>query len=392
MATTESPNTTHPSTTPPVDTHVDPLQRSARDTSEVPRILADWIAHREGGVRPELSIDAGVDANGMSSETIMVDAHWPGDRSPADQQWVMRMAPRPEDIPVFDSYRLDHQYETMRRAAQATGLPIPAVRCLEPTGTVLGSPFFLMDRVNGRVPPDVMPYTFGDNWLFDATADQQRALQDSTVAIIAGLHSIPDAGTTFGYLREEQPPADTDLASRFAWLSQWYESSASIIGRSPLVDRALAWLGEHFPTDIARNDSVLTWGDARIGNVIYQDFSPVAILDWEMATIGPRELDVSWLIFSHQVFQELCGLAALDGMPDFLRENDIRNTYRDLTGVELGDLLWFQIFAGAIWSCVFMRAGARRVHFGEITRPADPDAELCYHRTLLERLLEEALP
>ena len=387
MSDTAPPHSGH---TPTVDTHVDPLQRSARDTSEVPLILADWIGSRGDSPRgtPELHIDAGVDANGMSSETIMVDAHWPDGGSPTDERWVMRMAPRPEDIPVFDTYRLDHQYETMRLAAESTGLPIPRMRWLEPTGALLGSPFFLMDRIDGLVPPDVMPHTFGDNWLFDAPVEHQRALQDSTVELVARLHSIPEVSTRFGFLREGQPAADSDLRSRLTWLAQWYESSTTI-GRSPLVDRALPWLEDHFPDDVAASDSVLIWGDARIGNVIYQDFTPAAILDWEMATLGPRELDVSWMIFAHQVFQELCGLAALPGMPHFLRENDVRDTYRELTGVELGDLRWFSVFAGVIWCCVFMRAGARRVHFGEITRPADVDAELFYHRTLLERLLEE---
>ena len=50
---------------------------------------------------------------------------------------------------------------------------------------MLGRPFFLMDRVDGIVPPDVMPYTFGDNWLFDAPVDDQRQLQDSTVEVLA---------------------------------------------------------------------------------------------------------------------------------------------------------------------------------------------------------------
>ena len=58
---------------------------------------------------------------------------------------------------------------------------------------MLGTPFFLMDHVDGVVPPDVMPYTFGDNWFADAPAERQRELQDATVDVLAKLHSIPDA-------------------------------------------------------------------------------------------------------------------------------------------------------------------------------------------------------
>ena len=54
------------------------------------------------------------------------------------------------------------------------------------------------------------------------------------------------------------------------------------------------------------------------------DFRPVAVLDWEMATLGPREMDAAWIIFAHMVFQELAGLAGLPGLPDFMREDDVR--------------------------------------------------------------------
>jgi aminoglycoside phosphotransferase (APT) family kinase protein len=57
-----------------------------------------------------------------------------------------------------------------------------------------------MDYVEGRVPHDVMPYTFGGNWFADASVEQQRELQDSTVEVIAKLHSIPEPEKTFGFL------------------------------------------------------------------------------------------------------------------------------------------------------------------------------------------------
>ena len=107
-----------------------------------------------------------------------------------------------------------------------------------------------------------------------------------------------------------------------------------------------------------------------------------------MATIGPRELDVAWIIFAHMVFQELAGLAGLPGLPDVLREDDVRTTYQRLTGAELGDLRWFYIFSGVIWCVVFMRTGARRIHFGEIERPETVEA-MFYHGALLRRLIDD---
>ena len=110
--------------------------------------------------------------------------------------------------------------------------------------------------------------------------------------MLAKLHSIPHAENTFGFLSEIDPPGDTPLRRHFGWLKDWYEFAVPDIGRSPLVERALAWLEDNFPDDVAATEPVLAWGDSRIGNVLYEDFRPVAVLDWEMATVGPRELDV----------------------------------------------------------------------------------------------------
>ncbi|ADU00490.1 phosphotransferase family protein [Mycolicibacterium gilvum] len=380
-------------TSEPAVDNVDRLQRSSRDLSDVPAALSRWLSTKLPGVTPDAPVDItvedGIDANGMSSETILLRGRWSDGGDPVEHRWVARVAPTDADIPVFEHYRLDHQHEVMRLVAESTDVAVPAVRWLEDTGDVLGRPFFLMDRVDGVVPPDVMPYTFGDNWLYDASPEQQRALQDRTVEVLAALHSIPDAQRTFGFLQEIDPPGETALHRHFGWLTRWYAFSSADLGSSPLVERAISWLEEHFPHDVAASEPVLVWGDSRIGNVIYRDFRPVAVLDWEMATIGPREFDLAWISFAHMVFQELTKLAGLPGMPDFLREDDVRDTYRELTGVEVGDLHWFHVYSAVVWCCVFMRTGTRRVHFGEIERPDDIES-LFYHASLLKRLIGEA--
>lgn len=362
------------------------LQHSSRDTDALPEQLSQWLATvLPERAAPQVTVENGVDANGMSSETILLTARWGDDA----QRLVARVAPTAADVPVFSSYRLDHQFELMRLVGELTEVPVPRVRWIDTTGEVLGTPFFLMDRVDGEVPPDVMPYTFGGNWFADAAPERRRELQDSTVEVLAKLHAIPDAAQQFSFLADVDPPGDTPLRRHFGWLKQWYEFAVPDIGRSPLVDRALQWLETHFPTEVAASPPVLTWGDSRVGNVLYADFRPVAVLDWEMATVGPRELDVSWIIFAHMVFQELAGLAGLPGLPDVLREEDVRATYERLTGATLGDLHWFYIYSAVIWCCVFMRTTARRVHFGEMEQPEDVESTF-YHASLLRRLLEES--
>jgi aminoglycoside phosphotransferase (APT) family kinase protein len=363
------------------------LQHTSRDNSTLPSVMSQWLSTvMPGGTAPEVTVESGVDSNGMSSETIILTGKWEQDGQPNEQKWVARVAPSAEDVPVFPSYRLDHQFDVIRLVGELTDVPVPRVRWMENSGDVLGTPFFLMDHVDGIVPPDVMPYTFGGNWFADAPVERQRELQDSTVEVLTKLHSIPNAEDTFAFLSEVDPPGDTPLDRHFGWLKDWYDFAVPDIGRSTLVESALAWLEDNFPSDVAATEPVLAWGDSRIGNVLYEDFRPVAVLDWEMATVGPRELDVAWIIFSHMVFQELAGLAGLAGLPDVMREEDVRSTYEGLTGATLGDLRWFYVYSGVIWCCVFMRTSARRVRFGEIEKPDDVES-LFYHASLLRRLI-----
>ncbi|MCV7280019.1 phosphotransferase family protein [Mycolicibacterium flavescens] len=361
------------------------LEHSSRDLSTLPGVMSRWLSGvLPGGVAPEITVESGVDANGMSSETIILTGRWSEDGRPREQKWVARVAPTAQDVPVFSEYRMDHQFDVIRLVAQHTDVPVPQVRWLEDTGDVLGTPFFLMDYVDGRVPPDVMPYTFGGNWFADSPAEQRRQLQDNTVGVLAKLHSIPNPQQTFGFLDDGSDP--NALRRNLNWLQSWYRFAVPDIGSSTLVESALDWLEANWPADVAAADPVLVWGDSRVGNVLYSGYDPAAVLDWEMATLGPREMDAAWMIFAHNVFQELAGLAGLPGLPDFMREDDVRSTYAALTGVELGDLHWFYVYSGVIWACVFMRTSARRVRFGEIEQPDDVES-LFYHGALLKRLI-----
>lgn len=373
----------------PVLDKVDRLQRSSRDVTTLPAVMSRWLSTLlPGGVKPDITVESGVDSTGMSSETIILTARWAEDGRPVEQKLVARVAPTAEDVQVFPTYRLDHQFEVIRKVGELTDVPVPRVRWLEATGDVLGTPFFVMDYVDGEVPPDVMPYTFGGNWFADAPAERQRALQDATVGVLAKLHSIPNAQNTFGFLSAEE--GDTALRKHFNWVRSWYDFAVPDIGRSPLLERTFEWLEANWPAEAAAREPVLLWGDARVGNVLYRDFQPVAVLDWEMVTLGPRELDIAWMIYAHMVFQELAGLATLPGLPDVMREDDVRATYRQLTGVDVGDLRWFYAYSGVMWACVFMRTGARRVHFGETEKPDDVES-LFYHAGLMRRLINDGL-
>lgn len=370
---------------PPADLK---MQRSSRDAATVPGLLADWLATLlPAGADPQVVLHSGIDANGMSSETMILDATWTEDGAERRGEYVARVAPAAADVPVFPSYALQEQYDAMRLVGELTDVPVPQVRWMEPTGSVLGTPFFLMDRVEGVIPQDVLPYNFGDNWLHDAAPADQRRLQDATVEVIARLHAIPDAATTFAFLDPHQP-GDTPLARNLARTRAWYDFAVADIGRSPLAERGLAWLEAHL-AEAETGETVLCWGDSRIGNTIYRDFTPVAVLDWEMAAIGPRELDLSWIVFAHRVFESITGVLELPGMPHFLREEDVKAAYEQASGVTIGDLTWYHVYNAVQWCIVFMRTSARSIHFGEIERPDDIET-LMHHKGLMLSILDEA--
>jgi aminoglycoside phosphotransferase (APT) family kinase protein len=294
------------------------------------------------------------------------------------------LAPAESDVPVFASYDLRRQFETLRLVGQLTSVPVPKMWWMETDPGALGSEFFVMSRVEGQVPPDVMPYTFGDNWLFDAPPSRSRELQDASVALLAELHAIERPEEVFGYLAFDEPGA-TALQRHVAHTKAWYAYASSDGGRSKLVERCFDWLDDHWPS--SEGETVLSWGDSRIGNVMYRDFRPVAVLDWEMAGLGPRELDVAWMMFAHRVFEELAGRFGLPGMPDFMRAEDVVGAYEKATGATLRDLEFYCTYAAIQWGIVFLRTGKRQAHFEGSPLPEDLD-DLLHHRGALEQMAE----
>jgi aminoglycoside phosphotransferase (APT) family kinase protein len=119
---------------------------------------------------------------------------------------------------------------------------------------------------------------------------------------------------------------------------------------------------------------------------MYRDFEPVALLDWEMACIGPRELDLGWIIFLHLFFEDIARAIGLPGLPDLFRPDDVAATYAELTGYEPRDLEFFITFAALRHGIVMARVQQRQVFFGEVEPVEDPDATIM-HRDSIEALL-----
>jgi aminoglycoside phosphotransferase (APT) family kinase protein len=364
------------------------LTRTSRDLEQLRFALQGWLLSRISEAAhlqiPEVTTSA---ATGMSSETVIFPAIW-DDRSGHvhTEDLVCRIAPNPQDVPVFPTYDMRGQFETLRLVRELTSVPVPQVRWLEEDPALLGTQFFLMDRVAGSAAPDNPPYTFGANWVADATAEQRRTMEHSVIDVLAELHDIAAAEERFGFLftPTEMAAGPTPLHRKFARTRAWYDWTVASGVRSPLVERGFAWLEEHWPQD--PGPAVLSWGDSRVGNVLFRDFVPVAVLDWEMAAVCPREVDLGWLIYAHYIFQDMATGYGMPGVPDLLCRDEVAAYYESRTGHTPRELDFYTAYAALQYAIVFLRTGSRSVHFGEQPMPDDPD-ELLFNREPLERML-----
>jgi aminoglycoside phosphotransferase (APT) family kinase protein len=119
---------------------------------------------------------------------------------------------------------------------------------------------------------------------------------------------------------------------------------------------------------------------------LYRDFEPVAVLDWEMAALGPAEVDVAWMIWMHRFFQEIAETYGMPGLPDFLGRADVIAIYEELTGRKLQNMQWFEVLAATRMAIITIRTTMRTVTFGQAEPPENPD-DVINFRPALERML-----
>ena len=251
------------------------LTVSERDLEHLAEDLSRWLGGRVGADGPPaISRLARPESGGMSSTSILFDADWRAGGRDEHGSFVARLAPDADAFPVFRDYDLPTQYRVMEGVAAATDVPVPGLCWLETGENPLGAPFFVMRRVDGRVPSDNPPYVFV-GWLFDATDDERAHLTHKTLEIIAAIHAIDDPTARFPML--DGP--GSGLRRHVDAQKDWYRWALADDGYDiPLIDRGFDWLERHWPAD--PGPDVLSWGDARPGNIIFDGFDPVAVLDW----------------------------------------------------------------------------------------------------------------
>jgi aminoglycoside phosphotransferase (APT) family kinase protein len=338
-----------------------------RDQEQSRKALTAWFAATLGSP-VELSDFRGPGATGFSNETLIVDVTG----AEGTSSYVVRVAPSGHSL--FPDAVFDRQYRVLRALAEKTAVPVPNVRWYEQDPSVLGAPFFVMDEVVGRVPPDNPPYHMA-GWLHDVSPEHRARVWWGAIDTIAELHRVDWRGLDLDFLTGGLPE-QLDYYSR--WLDD-IERTEPV----PVARRALDWLTAHLPGD---EQTVLCWGDARVGNVMYDDDgNRLAVLDWEMAGLGAPAQDVAWALFLDRHHSEGCETPRLEGFPT-TAETIAR--YEERSGIRLRDLEFYEVFA-AFRFCVIMARVAEIFKDWELLPVEDGMAQDNTVTRLTERVLAE---
>jgi len=351
---------------PSVDSKLDPAAFRAA--------LRPWLAVQLDA--PDLTISTSdVPKQGMSNETVLFDASWTTAAGPDAASFVLRMTPADNQLFLGGDVRL--QYE-MTCAARRHGIPAANCRWFEPDDSVLGTPFYVMDRVVGRTPLDVPSYN-AEGWVKDLTVAERGTLWANGMEQLARIHQLDHTHDDFALLRE-RAGGRQGLDIVLGHLDEWCRDSLD--GRAHLtIDPAMAWLFEHRP---AHEPPVgVSWGDARIGNMIFgDDLSVVAVTDWEMASIAPAEVDLAWWLLLDEFFSTTYRHKRLAGLPDAAAT--VEHHERQL-GRPLHDLRWYDVLALTRYAAAMVRMGDLFARSG-----AQPD-DIFVHVNPIVAMLAERL-
>lgn len=206
---------------------------------------------------------------GQSNPTFFVD-HGGG-------RMVLRKKPAGDILP--GAHAVEREYRVLK-ALEQTDIPVPEVLLLNEDTSVVGTPFYLMRRLEGRV--------FSDCSLPDMAPGERKAAYMSMADVMARLHALrPDE---IG-LEDFGRPGNYFARQIARWSRQYEESSGE---RITALDRVVDWLRRNQPQDDGR--VAIAHGDFRLGNMLFHPTRPevVAILDWELSTLGHPLADLGF--------------------------------------------------------------------------------------------------
>jgi aminoglycoside phosphotransferase (APT) family kinase protein len=309
-----------------------PTSRNPHETrAQLAAWLADAIPQAEA---VEVTLVASPRSTGYSCETVLFDASWleRGDR----KRGAFAARVHPSGYSLFLEHDLDMQWRIMDALGRLTEVPVPRIIGHQTEGkSHLGQPFFVMERVLGDAPADSPPYSV-KGWLAEASPRDQRVLYERALGVLARIDTLDWRGLGLDFLEASTSRAGIrrQVESHEGFLA-WVADGRSL----PVFEDAFAWLRANLPSDPAL---ALNWGDARIGNILFRDFAPVAVLDWEMASLGPPETDLAWWLVFNQIHTTGRGTPNLAGFPS---DAEVIDLYEERTGLTVRNLRYYQVWA-----------------------------------------------
>jgi aminoglycoside phosphotransferase (APT) family kinase protein len=244
---------------------------------------------------------------GQSNPTYYLEA--------GDRQYVLRRKPPGKLLP--SAHAVDREYRVITALARS-GVPVPRTYALCEDPDVIGTPFYVMAYVPGRVLPDPR--------LPGAATAERAAIYDAMNEVLARLHAVDwEAAGLADFGR----PGNYIARQIHRWTSQYRASETETI---PAMERLIAWLPEHIP---APDETTLVHGDYRLGNMIIHPTAPrvAAVLDWELSTLGHPLGDLAYhclpFRLRHDQFEGFAGEARPAGIPS---EEEYLEAYCRRTG------------------------------------------------------------
>jgi aminoglycoside phosphotransferase (APT) family kinase protein len=317
-----------------------------RDPAEVAAILTRWLSTKPGGQGVEVFDVQAPASNGFSNETILCRTRSTLDAGVPEKRLVVRVAPTTHLL--FLDADFSTQYRVMRTLADgASGIPLPTLGFYEEDPQYLGVPFFTMDHVEGQVPADNLPYTM-EGWVIDATPEQQGTLWWSGIEALAAVHRTDWRVLGLDWLGDPArgTPGIVQQMSYYRDFLNWAAGGSPV----PTLESTWEWLVAHQPVE--DGEVVLSWGDSRIGNIIWDDFRCAAVLDWEMASLGQPEMDLGWWLYFDRQFSDGLGVPRPAG---FGSHAETIERYSELIGRPLKDLFFYEVFSGFRFGVVMVR-------------------------------------
>ena len=313
-----------------------------QDLNLVATQLSQWLRQR-GEALTEVS-DLRASSGGYSNITLLGTLRSAEGRAARDI--VVRI--QPQTAAVYPDCDVQLQYRTME-LLQPSGLPVPPLYGLETHPQVLGAPFFIMGRLPGLVPAENPIYHL-EGWLHDLPPEQVRQHWFAGLDGVAALSRLDWQALGFDFLL---PPAGTTaLQHQLGYYHHMLTWSESLSGEHyEWLHRGLAWLQQHQPQD---EPLALSWGDAKLGNCVFDQGRLSGMLDWERPALANPVDDLAWWLMLDDSLCTGFGLPRLAALPS--REESIAHWER-ASGHSARDLPYYDVFAAWRFSLVMTRIG-----------------------------------